>query len=132
MGIGIREARKGLSNLVKRAAYGEEEIRIGTRGRDEASLIATRKLAEMRQEIAQLRRRLALGGSTAAPGEVVRPFAALQAAVEAGAFATGGAARGRRVMPGLRTTSGLSREDQARLGERNAREPRFRRRAPRA
>jgi prevent-host-death family protein len=132
MGIGIREARKRLSDLVKRAAYGEEEIRIGTRGREEASLIATRKLAEMRQEIAQLRRRLALGGSTAALGEVVRPFAALQIAVEAGVFATGGATRRRRVMPGIRTTSALSREDQARLGERNAREPRFRRRAPRA
>ncbi len=132
MGIGIREARKGLSHLVKRAAYGEEEIRIGTRGRDEASLIATRKLAEMRQEIVQLRRRLALGESAAALGEVVRPFAGLQIAVEAGAFATGGATRRRRVMPGIRTTSALSREDQARLGERNAREPRFRRGAPRA
>jgi prevent-host-death family protein len=119
MGIGIRDARKGLSDLVKRAAYGEEEIRIGVRGREEASLIATRKLAEMRQEIAQLRRRLALGGSTAALGEVVRPFAALQIAVEAGVFATGGATRLRRVMPDIRTMSALSREDQSRLGERN-------------
>lgn len=132
MGIGIREARKGLSELVKRAAYGAEEIRIGTRGREEASLIATRKLAEMRQEIAQLRRRLALGGSTAALGEVVRPFAALQSAVEAGVFGAGGATRRRRVMPGIRTMSELSREEQARLGSRNTREPRFRRSAPRA
>ena len=130
LGIGIREARKGLSHLVKRAAYGDEEIRIGTRGREEASLIATRKLAEMRQEIARLRRRVAVTGSATVPAGVERPFATLQRAVEAGAIGTGGATRRRRVIPGIRTTSELSREEQARLGERSAREPGFRRPAP--
>ena len=90
MGLGIREARKGLSELVKRAAYGDEEIRIGTRGREEASLIGTTKLAEMRQEIAWLRRRLGMSGPATTPVEGERPFAVLQRAVEAGAFATGG------------------------------------------
>lgn len=133
MGLGIREAREGLSGIVKRAAYGDEEIRIGTRGREEASLIATRKLAEMREEIARLRRRLAMSESAATRIEVERPFAALQSAVEAGAFATGATmTRRRRVMPGVRMTSKLSREEQARLGSRDSREPRFRRPTSRA
>lgn len=132
MGLGIREAREGLSDIVKRAAYGDEEIRIGTRGREEASLIATRKLAEMREEIARLRRRLARSESAATRVEVERPFAALQSAVEAGAFATGATTRRRRVMPGVRITTELSREEQARLGSRDPREPRFRRPASRA
>lgn len=131
MGLGIREAREGLSDIVKRAAYGDEEIRIGTRGREEASLIATRKLAEMREEIARLRRRLALSEPGAARVEAKRPFAALQIAVDAGAFATGITTRKRRMMPGMRTTSELSREEQARLGRRDTREPRFRRPTPR-
>lgn len=132
MGLGIREARKGLSELVKRAAYGGEEIRIGTRGREEASLIGTAKLSEMRQEIARLRRRLVVSEAATAPLEGERPFAALQRAVEAGVFATDVSARRRRMLPSIQTWSNLSREEQARLGSRSTREPRFRRSGPRA
>lgn len=131
MGLGIREARRAFSELVKRVAYGGEEIRIGSRGREEATLIGTHDLERLRRELRQARLRLrAIEGEARGGGE--RPFAGLQAALEAGEIRVTPDVRQRRVIPNLRSTSGLTRERQSRLGGRDTREPRFRRGGPRA
>jgi hypothetical protein len=44
----------GLSELVKRAAQKREEFRIGARGSDEVTLIATAELERLRRRVAQL------------------------------------------------------------------------------
>jgi prevent-host-death family protein len=135
MTLGIREARRDLSELVKRAAYGGEEIRIGSRGREEATLVGTAELQRLRREVGELRARLARQQREVvaeAAGAAPRPFAGLQRALDAGVLAVSGGPRQRRRIRGLRTEGGLSREEQARLGSRGAEAPRYRRTAPRA
>jgi hypothetical protein len=126
MGLGIREARSGLSELVKRAAQKREEFRIGVRGADETTLIATAELERLRRRVAQLEaeNRERAGGDA--------PFAGLMRRVQAGEFAAGDEPRRRRRIPGLTQESSLSRAEMARLGSLGDTQPRYRRTKPRA
>lgn len=138
MGIGIREAREKLPSLIKRAAFGEEDIALGTRGSDEVTLISSDKYARMRSELTQLRAELAELRRRGMPGgghvQLVpdEPFAGLQAALDAGRLQVGPEPRVRRFTPGETDLSAVDREARVRIGSRGANEPERRRMVPRA
>lgn len=124
MALGIREARRNLSELVKRAACGDEVIEIGARGEAQVALVNIDELRRLRRDSAQLRALEPTGGRASA-----RRFGKLQARIEEGAF--GAAAepttRARRRIVAARTESGVSRSEQSHLGVLDERAPRRRR-----
>lgn len=141
MGIGIREARNNLPSLIKRAAEEDEEIRVGARGADEVTLVASRKYDRMRQELNRLRSEIArlterldtLSDKTDRLAGEGQPFAGLQRALENGSLSVGHASalRVRRYIPDYVETSSASREARVRFGQDTA-EPQYRRLGPRA
>jgi antitoxin (DNA-binding transcriptional repressor) of toxin-antitoxin stability system len=127
MPLTISDARKELPQLVKRTAYGGEEIELGSHGKAEATLIGTQRLEELKREVQYLRRRLGASG----PGqESARPFAALEAALEEGRLGggPGRARRARRLIPDYQPETELSWKEMARFGTAGNQEPRYRRR----
>ena len=138
MGIGIREAREKLPSLIKRAAFGQEDIALGTRGSDEVTLVSTDKYArlnselrQLRMELAELRRRGIPGGGHVQPVSA-EPFAGLQAALDSGLLQVGPEPRVRRFTPCEADLSADDRETRVRIGSRGTHEPERRRSVPRA
>lgn len=141
MGIGIREARNNLPSLVKRAAEEEEEIRLGARGADEVTLVASRKYDRMHRELDRLRREIAtlterlanLSDATDRLAGEGQPFAGLQRALENGRLSIGSASapRAHRYIPDYTDIISTNREARVRFG-RDTAEPQFRRPGPRA
>ena len=80
----VREARSTLPSLVKRAELQREEIRLGGRGADQVTLIASVALRELKA-LAQI-------GQQALAGRlpVIDPWAAIQGAVADGRLAADG------------------------------------------
>lgn len=142
MAIGIREARENLPSLVKRAAYGEEDIVLGTRGAEEVTMVATRKYRRMQERLAVLEARtegeMGTHDTAVQPvsreGKGEKPFSGLQRALEAGLLRIGRSSepRHRRVIADYSPTSSLPREERIRIGSRGANGPEFRRKGPRA
>lgn len=141
MGIGIREARNNLPSLIKRAAEEEEEIRVGARGADEVTLVASRKYDRMHRELTRLRSELAalterlasLSDKTDRLAGEGQPFAGLQRALENGRLSAGRASapRARQYIPDYIATGSTDREARVRFGA-NTTEPQYRRTGPRA
>jgi len=137
MTLGIREAREKLPSLIKRAAFAEEDIRFGTRGNEEVTLVSTDKYARLqeelrrlRTEVADLRRRVSAATNS---GEISpEPFAGLQRALDAGELSVAPEPRVRRVIANDSGVSRVSREERIRLGSRGDHEPERRRTGPRA
>jgi hypothetical protein len=129
MGMAMKDVRENLSELVKRVTYGEERITFGPNRGDDVTLVATDRLHRLEEQLREARERLA-----AAPFTTGEPqaFAGLQQAFDAGVFSTGGEVRTRRLIPEMDFESSLTREERVRAGERDTREPRFRRTRPRA
>ena len=124
--LSIREARRRLPDLVKAAANGGEEIRLGAHGQDEATLISSSRLQALRSELAELRRRLAVvqgRPASGAPG----PFAALEEALGSGRMGVPLHPEARRLLPGLAIENHLSWEEMSARGNAGQAEPRYRR-----
>ena len=124
--LNIRDARRRLPDLVKAAASGGEEIRVGAHGQDEATLISSSRLQALRSELAELRRRLAVvqgRPASGAPG----PFAALEEALASGRIGVPLHPESRRFLPGLVTENRLSWEEMSARGNAGQAEPRYRR-----
>ena len=138
MGIGIREAREKLPSLVKRVAFGQEDIALGTRGSDEVTLVSSDKYARLKSELSQLRaelaelRRLGIPGGGHVQAVPAEPFAGLQAALDSGRLHVGPEPRVRRFTPEETDLSATDRETRIRIGSRGTHEPERRRTAPRA
>ena len=137
MAIGIREARETLPALVKRAAGGREEISLGARGADEVTLVASRKYARIRGEVARLRQRVhelqTRLDALEEPEGQRSPFASLQRALVTGSLGTeAGAARLRRYLPDYTPSGEPDRAERIRAGLGGAVEPEHRRTRPRA
>jgi len=130
MGMAMKDVREQLSDLVKRATYGGEQITFGPNRGDDVTLIATEQVRRMTARLREVEERLTeLLREKAAPGA----FAGLQDALASGELSVrGDDARVRRVLPNLATGAALSREDRIRLGAQDVREPEFRRTRPRA
>jgi PHD/YefM family antitoxin component YafN of YafNO toxin-antitoxin module len=137
MAIGIREAREMLPSLIKRAAYGNEDILVGTRGSDEVAIVSAKRfasikdeLAHLRAEVLELKRSLGVRSSGGVKAQD-EPFAGLQRALDEGRLGVAPGPRARRTFvaePG----SSVSREERIRLGSRGNHEPERRRPGPRA
>lgn len=138
MVIGIKDARARLPQLVKHVVEAGEEIHMGARQHDEATLIATEQLAELRRELGLLReenqglRHKIRVLSESRPATEQQPFAGLQEMLERGhlGVATGGT-RTRRYLPAATYTSELSQDQRSSLGASGAAEPAIRRRSAR-
>lgn len=123
MALTISEARRQLSDLVKRASHGGEEVSIGVRGRASVVLIGAEELDRMRAELSQARRRLE--GMERAEVDEEGTWSRVERFVE-GMEGTGESHR-RRAIPGLREDSEASREERVRWGRRGDQAPTHRR-----
>ncbi len=130
MGMAMKDVRDRLSDLVKRATYGGEQITFGPNHGDDVTLIATKRVRQLEARVREIEARLAeLGSGKAEPV----PFAGLQHALEMGALSTRPEpARSRRVLPDLADEVPISREERIRLGSQDTRVPTYRRARPRA
>lgn len=129
MGMAMKDVRDNLSDLVKRASYGGEQITFGPNHGDDVTLIATKRVRQLEARVREVEARLAELGGEGVPA----PFAGLQQALEAGALSTRpDAARARRVLPGAAAEVPTSREERIRLGSQDTRVPTHRRTRPRA
>jgi hypothetical protein len=130
MGMAMKDVRKQLSELVKRATSRGEEITFGPNRGDDVTLIATERvrrmaarLREVEEELAKFRR----------SDPAAAPFAGLQAALDGGTLSVqGGDRRTRCGLPDVTVRSPLTRGERVRLGARDKRAPEFRRSRPRA
>ena len=129
MGMAMKDVRDNLSDLVKRASYGGEQITFGPNHGDDVTLIATKRVRQLEARLREVEARLAeLGGEG-----VQAPFAGLQQALETGALSThADEARARRLLPEAAAEVPTSREERIRLGAQDTRVPTYRRMRPRA
>ena len=138
MAIGIREAREMLPSLVKRAAYGNEEILLGTRGNDEVAIVSAKRFASIKDELARLRaevielKRRGRESPSSSVTPSAEPFAGLQRALDSGELSVAPEPRVRRVIATEPEQRAVSRDERIRLGSRGNHEPERRRPGPRA
>jgi hypothetical protein len=118
-----------LPQLVKRAAYGGEQITFGPNRGDDVMLIATEKVRRLETALRDLEQRIA--ELNRAEGEPA-PFADLQRELRSGGLCVRGESpRLRRLLPESALESSVPREERIRLGARDDRAPEFRRTRPR-
>lgn len=131
MGMAMKDVRDNLSELVKRAAYRGEQITFGPNHGDDVTLIATERVRRIEARLRELEAEVA--ALRTASSDAPRPFAGLQAAVEAGTLLAGpDAPRARPAPRDAATETPLTRDERVRLGAADDRAPAFRRTRPRA
>src|SRR3954453_3006308 len=97
MGMAMKDVRDNLSDLVKRAKYGGEQITFGPNRGDDVTLVATAHVARMETRLREVEEQLAALRRAATDPAA---FAGLQAALESGSISLRAPSpRHRRVIP---------------------------------